>query len=411
MKICIISNLYEPYIIGGAEIVAAELAKKISLKHEVVVMTTTPQKGFKVQREIFNGVRVIRFYPLNLYNNFEFRKQPTVLKPFWHGIDIWNVHTYLTVRQTLIEEKPDLIHTHNISGLSPSVWSAAASLKIPIVHTLHDYSLLCSKTTLLKNNGDICDLSCLGCCFFRIFKKQFSKAVNAVISPSRFVLDMLVSNNFFPEAKKHVVFYGIELQKHEKRSLTNKNDITFLYIGQLEKHKGIEVLLKAFLKLSPKNLSLHIAGTGSMKEKIKEAAEKDKRIKFHGFVEGDAKKKLFLSSNILIVPSIWYENSPKVIYEAYSFGLPVLGSRIGGIPELIDHEKTGFLFESCSSNDLQSTMANLIEDPGLFEVLIQNCYKKAEIFSLENQVNDHLEIFNDLIKKDSNQQPPLKRVV
>lgn len=400
MKICIISNLFEPYITGGAEIVAAELAEKLKTKGlDVFVISTSPCLKSGVTTENIHSLKVYRFYPLNLYWSYESKKKQFFLKPLWHIIDIWNPHSYFIIKNILKQERPDIVHTHNIAGISPAVWSAAKHLHIPVVHTLHDYYPVCSRTTLMSKDGTVCKGLCAGCRFLSFFKKIFSKNINVVVSPSKFVLDILEQYDFFKSTIKRIIPNGIDTAGINRGNVISRREVNFLFVGQIENHKGIELLLKVFSSLPQNNIGLHVIGYGRLFQYLKDFYSRDKRISFYGFLSGKEKEKVFLESDVLIVPSLWYENSPKVIYEAYSFGMPVIGSRIGGIPELIDENKTGFLIDPGDKEALTSIMSRLINNLTMVNDMKDNCIEKSKNLSLDKQVNSYFELYHELLNR------------
>lgn len=191
MKICFVSNLFSPYVIGGAEIYVQRIAKKLSENHEVTVITSRPYKGLlSLRGESYKEgkIKVYSFYPLNFYHAYDAKKKPSFIKPFWHAWDINNLHSNFLISRILREEKPDIVHTHNLDGLSLSVVKAVKNFGFNLVHTCHDFSLLCPYATLIcprKQNG-FCEKPNFFCGIYRYLKK---KAINdkpdCVIFPSK----------------------------------------------------------------------------------------------------------------------------------------------------------------------------------------------------------------------------------
>ena len=155
MKICLISNLYPPCILGGAEVVVEKVAKNLAIKgHEVVVITTSYDEEAV---ENVNGVKVYRVNPLNVYKMYDHPKKPSFMKPIWHTIDLWNIQVYKTLKSILEDENPDIVHIHNFKGFSLSAFQVVKKLNLPLVFTAHDYSLICMRANLLNSSGNICD--------------------------------------------------------------------------------------------------------------------------------------------------------------------------------------------------------------------------------------------------------------
>jgi glycosyltransferase involved in cell wall biosynthesis len=151
-----------------------------------------------------------------------------------------------------------------------------------------------------------------------------------------------------------------------------------LLIGQLRPHKGIRVALAALAAAPELDVRLDIAGTGELLDECRAAAAHDSRIRVHGFVAGAAKQALFDASHVLVCPSTWWEVTGIVILEAYAHGLPAIGSRIGGIPEVIDHGRTGFLVQPGDAVELAARLRELAADRDLVRALGQTALARAD---------------------------------
>ncbi len=377
MKIAIISNLYEPYVLGGAEIYVEKIVEYITKQtdNQVILITTKPFKNIsdlKAKSEIINNkLKIYRFYPLNIYHSKDADKKPIYLKPLWHFFDLWNIHSYLQIKEILKKEKPDLVHTHNVTGFSTSIFSAIKSQNIPQVHTLHDYQFLSPWAMLFRNNKIISKFNSLEIFFYKS-KRKFSQSAKIVLAPSQFTLDKHTQLGFFKKSKNICLPLGINLDLAEK---IQDNYINIVYFGQLVTHKGINILLEAFTKLKNKNVILHIAGDGPLFKKLQHNFSYDKKIKFYGFISGKEKQELWQKADIAIVPSIWYENSPVTIYEGFKNKTALIVSEIGGMKELIKNNQNGLYFKVGNSNDLKEKIELLIKDKELRQKLTNNAYQ------------------------------------
>ena len=148
-------------------------------------------------------------------------------------------------------------------------------------------------------------------------------------------------------------------------SIHQYNHIRFLYLGQIEKHKGIIFLVESFIDLCKKQniqAELNIAGDGSEFKKLQSMVKDHENIILHGKVDRVELPKLFEQTNMTVVPSLCYENSPTVIFESFSFGVPVLASRVEGIAELIKEGENGITFETGNMTSLQEKILYCIEN-------------------------------------------------
>lgn len=401
MKICQIVYTYPPHATGGADIyaqrISAELAKN---GNEIVVITTKPYEGLqslKPSVDITNNIKVYRFYPLNIFSWIYSAKKPIYFKVLWQGFDIWNPHSYLIIRNILKKEKPDVVHLHTPIWISLSVFDAVKNSKIPSVLTLHDYLLLCRRIILLHGNGNICNKPKPICQIYRKLSKMIVKSIpNVVTAPSQFIMDMLINDGFFKESECMKLPLGIDVL--EKNQMKNYKTIDILYTGQLAKHKGVHILIKAFKKIKDTNLHLHITGKGSYTDELKKLAYGDERITFYGFVSEEKLTELYEMANISVVPSVWYDNSPVVIYESFRAGTPVIGSDIGGIPELVIDGYNGYLFEAGNVDELERTLIGVIHSKPKMQELSENALASAEKYKMEEHIAKLEQIYQNLVK-------------
>lgn len=375
MKVCLVSSLFPPRIIGGAEVMVGHAADGLHAAGHVVSVVTTAARA-ETGHEVVRGIRVYRIRTGNVYWPGAAPRAPRALKPLWHAIDLWNPLVHRRLRGILRDEAPDVVHTNNLGGLSPAVWAAARAEGLPVVHTPHDYALTCVRAMRLTRGGRICESRCTTCALRGAWLRRLSSGVAAVAAPSRFVLDRHLELGFFARAKTHVVPYAVDTPPGGPAP-RGAGRLGVLLIGQLRAHKGIRVALAALAAAPDLDVRLDIAGTGELLDECRVAAARDARIRVHGFVAGDAKEALFGESHVLVCPSTWWEVTGIVILEAYARGLPAIGSRIGGIPEVIDHGRTGFLVRPGDAGELGARLRELASNRGLLQTLAKSAMAHA----------------------------------
>lgn len=396
MKICLISNLYPPCILGGAEIVVQKVAAEL-LKdgNEVFVITTSPDKEYK---EEIDGVKVFRVNPLNLYPMYSHQEKSGLMKPLWHLMDIWNLSSYSTIKKILKEEKPDIVHVHNFKGLSLSVFSAPKDLKIPVVFTAHDCSLICPRANLLKGDNSACKEPKRICTFYaKLNEKILNNNIDWFIAPSNFIIDTLKSSNFFKNVETTKIPLGVNITGLNGEKTYDIIDIS--YMGNLNRSKGVHILINAFKHINDENIRLNLFGKGSDEEWYRELAANDKRIKFHGFISGEKLINAYKHANITVLPSICYDNSPMMIYESLMNGTPVIGSKIGGVPELVMEGKNGLLFNPGDEIELAKKIQYLLDNPERLKEMENGAFESVRKFSMENHMAELKKIYKSLIKE------------
>jgi glycosyltransferase involved in cell wall biosynthesis len=398
MKILIINTLYYPNQVGGAEKSVQLLAESLLDRGlEPVVISTTNQNDYV---DNINGVKVYYLKNRNLYWSIDSKGKNVFQKVIWHGIDIYNPLFKDSINDIIDKEKPEIIHTNNLTGFSIVPWLIAKEKVIPVVHTLRDFSLICSKTTMFKNNHN-CDKQCFECKIFCSKKKKVSNnsLISYVVGNSDFMLKKHKEMGYFENVPSKRIFNGAVTSKKglENELINNSNTkkIKFFYMGRIDKTKGVNLLLDTFKDI--KNAELLLAGNVNDDEikKEMESGNYGGNIKFLGFVNPNDYLK---DIDILIAPSLWHEPLPRVILEAYSYNKPVIGSNRGGIPESIMHNKTGFIFDPDKKGDLEYFVRKFLDQPELINEFKKNIPEYLKQFSLDITVSQYIEVYRNIIK-------------
>ncbi len=391
MKITYITNLYPPSIIGGAEIVVEKIAKKMANKHNIIVITNN-SKNDKI---IENKIKLYKI-KTNIYPVKDQQNKPLILKPPWHFIDLFNIKSYSKIKNILEKEKPDVVHIHNYKGLSSLAFKAAKDLNIPIVFTAHDYSTICIRANLLNGKGEICENPRIPCKIYnRIQRYLIDDKPDIVTAPSKFVIKQLEKTGLFMDTEKIVLPNPVKTRTRPIEKFYDTLDI--LFVGSLSKHKGPDIIIKAFKELENNNLKLHILGKGPDEKKLKRLSDNDKII-FHGFLTGKDLTEMYKMANITVVPSILYDNSPMVIYESFMHSTPVIASRIGGIPELVKDGYNGFLFEPGNTRELSRILQRIADNPETLKELEDNAFNSVKKYDIKKHINKLEKIYKSITR-------------
>lgn len=397
MKILIVNTYYYPDIIGGAEISVQKLAEGLVHNgHEVsVICTNTCNK-----EEIINKVKIYRLKLKNIYHPIELRKCGYIKKGISRGVDIYNKFNENLLYEKIRTISPQVIHVNNIYGISPVIWGIGKKLNIPVVHTLRDYYLMCPKINMIKNN-DLCEKKNIICDLFSKFNKKCSQKVNYVTAPSNFTLNLFKDNNFFENAKFKTVYNAIDYDINKVNEIynhklnTSKEKINFVFLGRLAEEKGIKFLITAFMNIKNDNIQLTIAGNGPLEDWLKECEQKDKRIKYVGFLNEKQKDSLLEKMDVLVVPSLWSEPFGRVVIDAYKNAIPVIATKMGGLKEIVENNKTGLLIEAHNTEELMKAI-NVFSVHENVKQKLRNCQKQLKKFSLDNQIYEFEKIYDEL---------------
>jgi glycosyltransferase involved in cell wall biosynthesis len=364
MKILIISTLYPPHVIGGAEKAAAELAEAlVRCGHAVVIVSLHP--GSNEILEDRNGVRIYRLPMDNCYWPFGRREKPSILRRLaWHIWEMWNPVAARRIGRILDAEKPDVVNTHNVCGFSLAAWQEVKRRKVRLVHTLHDYYLMCSRCTLFRN-GRVCEKRCLDCKLLTFPKRASSRLPDAVVSVSQHALDEHIRRHYLEDVPSTVI-YNIQggaklpiLQKGDAGPLSG--DLVFGFIGRVEQEKGIETLLEATKQLNHPNWKLKIAGRGldGYIQNLRRA-HSDPRIEWLGFTDSS---EFYSSVDAVVIPSLWAEPLPYVVVESLHAGRSLICALSGGIPEIARLSKMVEFFPAGNAKALAEKMNLALASP------------------------------------------------
>lgn len=392
MKICVINSLYAPDTRGGAERIVEQSVELLrAAGHEVFVVATKAQVHYEEDG-------VYRLSSSNLGSFYNYTNKPLWLRLLWLGIDLINPFPALAVKKILKKEQPDVVHTHNMRGLSYRLPRIIKKLGIKHIHTLHDIQYAYPMGLLIKGE----EKSFINTFFLRTWYEKFCKALlgnpDVVISPSQWLMDFYVQKGFFAKSQKEILNNPMSLSSDSVKK-TSGETMNILFIGQMETHKGVFTLLEAFKQLNQKSsvLNLKLIGPGSQLKNVREVSKDDSRIQVLGGLPNNEVMKHLEESDIFVMPTLTYENQPTVILEAFSRGVPVIASNLGGIPELITEGSTGWLFEAGDSQQLFNKLEQAtesIKDSSKRAVLQENCQQKISDFSSDIYLSKSLSIYS-----------------
>jgi glycosyltransferase involved in cell wall biosynthesis len=323
---------------------------------------------------------------------------------------IYSREAVKNVERIIQEKRPDIAHLHNIyHQLTPAIIPVLKKHGVKVLLTLHDGKLICP-SYLMLNKGKICT-ACGGQYFWMPLTKRCQslprcllltleaywhkwkksyESVDLFIAPSRFLRDLIGQR--VPKDRIMVLYNGTSIDDF---SPSWQDEGYGLYFGRLSREKGIETLLRAYKAISDE-FDLKVLGTGPLEEELR---GQHREVEFLGYKEGEELKRIVSKSAFVVVPSEWYENCPMVVLEAMAMGKPVIGSRTGGLPELIDDGKTGLLFEMGNIEELGKKMKALAQDRAMRISLGKAARRKVESeYSYQKHCRGLLEIYENVLR-------------
>ncbi len=294
---------------------------------------------------------------------------------------VWNREAKSSFERLLDTVQPDVVHLHNIyHHLSSSILVPLRRRGIPCVQTLHDYKLACPNYKMLTENA-VCE-RCKGGHYFEAVRHQclgqgaavnvlaafemgmtkitqaYERTVAAFICPSVFMADTMKAWGE-PPSKLRVLPNAVAFPE----TLGTHDQPFYLAAGRLSAEKGLETIIRAVAALP--HIHLKIAGIGSEEGRLRALALQleAKNIEWLGFLRKTELYEVRCRARALLVPSVWYENAPGSVLEAMADGLPVIASRIGGLPEMVEHGQTGFLAAAGDVADWQKVLQDMWDLP------------------------------------------------
>jgi glycosyltransferase involved in cell wall biosynthesis len=362
MRILHINNTYKN--IGGAETYISLITDKFKEKgHDLYYFAIDEEKEV-----VSNSLLVYR------------DKYKRGIKKYIYWFFL-NPFIYHKLKKFIEKVDPDIIHVHNNGKFSSSVVFAIKSAKCPVIQTVHDLSIICPISDCIMKNGKECNggfsIKCVkNHCIsnFRYLYELFpnriklflmKSVIKKFIAPSKSLYEKMINNGFRNiEYISH--FVDLKEWKFNNMKLNQLKNIT--YVGRLSKAKGISYLINAMPAIISKfpDTHLNIIGTGPEElyfKKIIDDLNLTDNVTMRGRLDGEKLKIVFKNADIIVIPSISMETGPIVLFEAMASGCPVVGSNIGGIPDLIEEGKNGYLVTPGSSNEIAERVIHMFSNP------------------------------------------------
>lgn len=327
---------------------------------------------------------------LDLNTSHSFREQIRI-----SGRILYSLEARRRLSELLERNEIDIAHLHNIyHNISPSILHELKKRNIPVVLTVHDPKLACGShnmyTYVNEDGHKVCRIceACKGRKFYmpvlkRCVKESYAKSVliaienylhhsildiyrhvDVFISPSRFFISKFSEMGFDKEMTHLPYFIDTERVQELNKSvdgIDREQEMSVIFFGRLSLEKGLFTLLKAAKKMMHHNsrLMIKIVGDGPIRNELLERARSDglKNVIFLGYMNHDNLYREVRKSIAAVLPSEWYDNYPMSIIETFAIGVPVIASRIGGIPEMVKDHETGLTFEPWNADDLCKKMS------------------------------------------------------
>jgi len=403
LKVFHVIHGFPPEYMAGSEVYTYNLCKESAKQHEITVFYRFANpflEEYEIIETVFHGLSI---YQINL---------PIVAHCFQKRYQNPSVENAFKI--ILEKINPDIVHVSHLNYLSSTLLKIIKKRGIPIVFTLHDFWLMCPRGQLIHTDHSICEeinvekcATCvenyfptkedarLGIIAREKYMKNIVENVDVFIAPSNFLRERFIDWGI-PASKIVYSDYGFNTNYFNDFKKVPSNKIRFGFTGRIIPVKGVQLLIQAFNRLDGENAILKIFGKETVGTQYLKKNVKKSNIEFVGPYNNWEIKKVLSDIDVLVVPSIWYENSPLVIHEAFLAKIPVITSNLGGMKELVTDGKNGFLFKVGDVEDLLLKIKEFIKNPSLIEK-----FGKAvpAVKSIEDDASFISSIYEKLVEK------------
>ena len=398
LKVLFVVHQFLPKHIAGTELYTRNLAVELAKRgHGVAVFTTEAYAGeaqSTMRRKDLDGLEIFEAVHNNAFADFESSYRDPVKEAQF--------------REVLAAVSPDIVHIQHLHQHSLGYVEIAKELGLPVVYTLHEFWLMCVHHGWLARPGYVlCQgpeaTECARCAEWMpdsgegLSKLEAWKArdaavrsmlakVDLLVSPSRFLRERFLANGYSEPERLIYSDNGMRLpaRPSDRETATTsavdpthddardpKPTVNFGFVGTVAEWKGVHILIEAMNRL-PENATLEVHGVleyfPDYVDQLRQLATHP-GIRFCGRFDNDRIGEILANIDVLVVPSLWYENSPLTIHEAFLAGVPVIASNIGGMAEYVDDGSNGLHFAVGDAPDLAAKMSRYLTEDGLADTL------------------------------------------
>ncbi len=455
MKVLLVVHTFFPRWRAGTEVYTLDLARRLKTQgHEVFLVCYEPHKVVRPKLEAVDE----QYEGFPVHRIFFSRDNPDQLL-----YEYFNPQVEVQLLEYFRRVCPDVVHVVHTMHLSAATLTAAQQLGLPLVCTAMDFWYVCPTFRLLRVDNSVCPgpvniLQCMRCCTRRgpdwrrrllevlscsdlaarfvrsivqvlgllpgarsltILRKmvhvversqrlrQIVGGVDVLIAPNQNTYNLLIQNGI---VARRMIVLGFGLKLPVKVRKKSSRTLRLGYIGTLDHAKGVHILLEAFQRLQNReDLALTLYGDPrhypDYYARLEELSGSDHRIKFGGTFPNDKIGQILSKIDLLVIPSLWYENTPLVLHTAFTTKTPVLVSNIGSLSDAVRHEVNGLIFEMGNSEDLARQIERVLNDRSLLERLRQGI---QPVKSMDTHVQELLEIYATLATHSAVEPPRLQ---
>lgn len=409
MKIVLVNYRY--FISGGPERYYFNIKEVLEKHgHEVIPFSIKGSRNFPSDYEAY----FLDAVDDEVYFAQSKKSVSTVLKSFSRMF--WSKEAKRKMTRLIKDTNPDLVYIMQMHNkISPSIVAAARKMGVPVVHRISDFQYMCPNALFYNDRKGVCE-DCLkgkriSCIKYKCVlnstvysaiktsakllhdKMHITRKIDAFVVPSSFTMEKLAEYGIMQEKLHHIpTFFNI---KEEDPQVSYEP--YFLYVGRIEKQKGLMTLMKAFANTDMRLKIIGFSNDGYIDELKDYLADKPHKIEFLGKMNFEEISNYLKSCIATIVPSEWYDNFPNAILESFAYKKCVVATDFGSLPELVEDQVTGLTFPYADSKELSQKCRSLIENTQLAQTLGENAYTLlCKKYLADTHYQELMNIFNNL---------------
>jgi len=367
MRVLIVSSNFPPNGWGGAEVAADGIGRwLVGEGHKVAIYTDSerPPANAKGQWSDYRWYAPRKHVWSHRTHEHAGKSAPQ--KALWHLRDHVPGSGMRDFGSTAEDFRPDIVMVHLVPGLGVGIFGYCAEHDIPVLYVLHDFWLTCLRSSMFSKSGVVCDRPELLCKWSSSVRWGLLSRVGRLgfWAPSRRIVEIL--RGHLGDVFKDVLVERnvVDLADFSRPEYAPSAGRTrFLYVGKVTEAKGVAFLLECLSGLAKEiDFEVNVLGGGDIEARLRLLYAGDARIRFRGVCSRAEVVRYYRSSSFLLVPSLWFENSPLVVYQAQAAALPVVGSDSGGIPELLEDRADSLVLRSGDRQAWMSCLSALATD-------------------------------------------------
>lgn len=412
MKIILVNYRY--YISGGPEIYLFKVKALLEEAGHIVI-------PYSVRSPLNEDTKYSKYFPHGKSQSGDayfsnVKKTPKNVARLL-SCAFYNREAEQNLKRLIQDEKPDVVYVlQQVNALSPSIFKACHEEGVRVVHRLSDFNMMCPRSDFLCN-GRVCEACIHGdfrkalanqCCHgskvttaVRVASMRYHQHknlfgyVDAFVCPTQFTASKLIESGIQP-SKVNVIPTFVNSVDYDMLPRLSNGGYA-LYLGRISPEKGVDLLVKSIAGYPSVRLKI----TGEISDSYSMSIRKlvhdlgiEDRVEFTGFVHGEEKAKLIAESSCIACSSIWYENMPNAVLEAYSYGKPVVAFDIGCLGELVQQGVTGLLVPNADTEAFGWAIESLCKDTATSTQMGERARNVVEAqFAPNNHLNELVKVF------------------